>query len=323
MIDRQNKENIINRNSLTGNDKNKGKMNLFPQKRNFGKDITNNPKSKAIQFPKKLLPVSVNPQEVPEYVDEIFANLKLTENVNSPKYDIIKRNQSEVSQCKRMVILNWITHVHFRFELLPETFYLTVNIIDRYLEKNPNFQLKDLQLLSLSAMLIASKYEEIYAPEVNDFVWISNKSVTFNDIIKMESKILYKLNFEMLIVSPYIFLVRLNEVSGGTNQTLFLAQMLLEIGLSNYDFCSVNSSLKASTVLFLSRRVILGKEAHNWTPTLKLYSGYDEKQIKACSRSIHDAMVVFAKKIKENKPPFILNKYRTNQFNKVADLVFP
>lgn len=40
------------------------------------------------------------------------------------------------------------------------------------------FSFAPLQLVGCTAMLIASKYEEIYAPEVRDFVYISDKAYT-------------------------------------------------------------------------------------------------------------------------------------------------
>jgi hypothetical protein len=39
-------------------------------------------------------------------------------------------------------------------------------------------------------MLIASKYEEIYAPEIRDFVHITDKSCSREEILKLEYDIL-------------------------------------------------------------------------------------------------------------------------------------
>ena len=65
----------------------------------------------------------------------------------------------------RAILIDWLVEVHLKFKLVPETLYLTVNLIDRYLEKVEVMREK-LQLIGVTAMLIASKYEEIYAPEV-------------------------------------------------------------------------------------------------------------------------------------------------------------
>ncbi len=65
----------------------------------------------------------------------------------------------------RAILIDWLVEVHLKFKLVPETLYLTVSLIDRYLEK-VEVHWEKLQLVGVTAMLIASKYEEIYAPEV-------------------------------------------------------------------------------------------------------------------------------------------------------------
>jgi cyclin B len=73
------------------------------------------------------------------------------------------------------ILIDWLVEVHLKFKLVPETLYLTVSLIDRYLEK-VEVHWEKLQLVGVTAMLIASKYEEIYAPEVQDFVYITDKA---------------------------------------------------------------------------------------------------------------------------------------------------
>ncbi len=46
-------------------------------------------------------------------------------------------------------------------------------------------------------MLIASKYEEIYAPIVKDFVYITDNAYTTNEILGMERKMLQVLDFDI------------------------------------------------------------------------------------------------------------------------------
>ena len=66
----------------------------------------------------------------------------------------------------RAILADWIIEVHHKFELMPETLYLTMYIIDQYLSLQPLLR-RELQLVGVSAMLIACKYEEIWAPEVH------------------------------------------------------------------------------------------------------------------------------------------------------------
>jgi len=85
--------------------------------------------------------------------------------------------QEDINEKMRAILVDWLVEVHLKFKLLPETLYLTVNLIDRYLCKEQVHRSK-LQLVGVTAMLIASKYEEIYPPIVKDFVYITDNAYT-------------------------------------------------------------------------------------------------------------------------------------------------
>jgi len=104
------------------------------------------------------------PLEFTEYATEIFDFLKDNERYNLPVPGYM-RNQTDINEKMRSILIDWLIEVHLKFKLLPETLYLTVNLIDRYLAKELIPRNK-LQLVGVTSMLIASKYEEIYAPEV-------------------------------------------------------------------------------------------------------------------------------------------------------------
>lgn len=74
-------------------------------------------------------------------------------------------SQSEVTPNMRAILTDWVVEIHSKFELMPETLYLTMYIVDRYLSLQPVLR-RELQLVGIAAMLIACKYEEIWAPEV-------------------------------------------------------------------------------------------------------------------------------------------------------------
>jgi cyclin B len=62
-------------------------------------------------------------------------------------------------------------------------------------------------------MLIASKYEEIYAPEVRDFVYITAEAFTREEILRQERDMLTALDFSINAPSPYRFLQRFKKLS--------------------------------------------------------------------------------------------------------------
>jgi len=84
------------------------------------------------------------------------------------------KNQSEINIKMRLILVEWLIEVHLKFKLLPETLFLTINLIDRYCMVKDVLK-NEYQLLGVTAMLIASKYEEIYPPEIRDFVHITDK----------------------------------------------------------------------------------------------------------------------------------------------------
>ena len=134
-----------------------------------------------------------------------------TEEKDLPSPNYMNR-QNDVNEKMRGILVDWIIEVHLKFKLLPETLFLTVSLIDRYLEKTQIMRTK-LQLVAVSAMLIASKYEEIYAPEVRDFVFITDNAYTREEILSMEMSILTTLQFNITSPSAFRFLERFRQVA--------------------------------------------------------------------------------------------------------------
>ena len=159
--------------------------------------------------------------KVPEYADEIFKNEKAKEKKShdsskkkplqpkkfwmpNSKYMI---NQPDINEKMRRILVDWLLKVHGKFKLLPETLYLTINIIDRYLSSETVTR-KVLQLIGVTAMHIACKYEEIYPPEATDFVYITDNAYTKKELLDTEYNILKTLNFNLTFVSAYRHLER-------------------------------------------------------------------------------------------------------------------
>jgi len=115
------------------------------------------------------------------------------------------KKQGDINEKMRAILIDWLVDVHLKFNLVNETLFLTVNLIDRYLEQKEVSRQK-LQLVGITSMFIASKYEEIYPPDLRDFVYVTDKAYTKKEILKMESDILKELNFNVTVSSPYLFL---------------------------------------------------------------------------------------------------------------------
>ncbi|KAK6149017.1 hypothetical protein DH2020_016542 [Rehmannia glutinosa] len=109
-----------------------------------------------------------NDLAVVEYVEEMYKFYKSAE--NEGRAHNYMDTQPEINEKMRAILIDWLVQVHHKFDLSPETFYLTINIVDRYLAAKTTSR-RELQLVGLSSMLIASKYEEIWAPEVENMVY--------------------------------------------------------------------------------------------------------------------------------------------------------
>ena len=195
-----------------------------------------------------------NSLECSEYATEIFTHLKNTEleYIAKPGY---MKNQNDINEKMRAILIDWLVEVHLKFKLYPETLYLTVNLIDRYLEKE-NVMRQHLQLVGVTSMLIASKYEEIYAPEVRDFVYITDKAYTKEEILSMEYKMLTKINFNVTTPSSYRFLERIFKLCPEADERVFnLSRYLIELSLVEYRMLKHHPSMLASAALFLSMKV--------------------------------------------------------------------
>jgi cyclin B len=96
----------------------------------------------------------------------------------------------------RAILVDWLVDVHAKFKLLPETLFLTVNLIDRYLSVKQITRAR-LQLVGVAALLITTKYEEIYPPNLKDFVYITDNAYTKEEILEMECDILCVLDFNL------------------------------------------------------------------------------------------------------------------------------
>eukprot|EP00475_Leptophrys_vorax_P014470 TRINITY_DN20797_c0_g1_i2.p1 TRINITY_DN20797_c0_g1~~TRINITY_DN20797_c0_g1_i2.p1 ORF type:complete len:409 (-),score=102.56 TRINITY_DN20797_c0_g1_i2:744-1886(-) len=147
-----------------------------------------------------------DPQYNAVYVGDILEHYRKVEVEKVPKYGYMKK-QKEITEEMRRVLVDWLTEVHMNFKLKPETIFLAVNIMDRFLEV-VQVSKSRLQLVGCTSLLIASKYEDIYAPEISELEYITKSAYTKEEIIEMESIICNKLQFRFTLPTPYHFAQR-------------------------------------------------------------------------------------------------------------------
>jgi hypothetical protein len=188
--------------------------------------------------------------EATDYVTDIYQRLFNVE----PDFQVspCMENQPELSSSMRSILVDWLVEVHTKFRLIPETLYLCVNIIDRYLSQVETVR-KRLQLVGITAMLIASKYEEIYPPEIRDCVCITDNAYSRQDILAMEASILRILEFKISAPTAYPFCNRYLQILDIVSPTIKAAACYyLERTLQESEFLPFRPSLVAAAAVCLA-----------------------------------------------------------------------
>ena len=96
----------------------------------------------------------------------------------------------------RSILIDWLIEVQWRLKLLPETLYLSINIVDRILSLR-KVSLSRLQLVGLASTLLASKYEEVVAPSIQNFVFLADNSYNAGELLIAERYIFLMLNYSL------------------------------------------------------------------------------------------------------------------------------
>jgi len=258
-----------------------------------------------------------NPQLCVEYAPAIYAYLREVEDGLSIRKDFL--TGCFVNGKMRGVLIDWLIEVHSQFKLLQETLYMTIFIIDKFLQvEGFTVRRNKLQLVGVSAMFIASKVEEMYAPEINDFVYITDNAYTAAEIRQMELRMLNTLGFNFSRPLPLHFLRRNSKAGDVDVLQHTVAKYLIEMSLLEYDMAHFPPSLMAAASLFLSLRLLEPNAnlANTWTPTLQHYSTYSAKEIIPVVCRIALALT----KRGESKLQAVHSKYLNKKFMKVGEL---
>ncbi|KGO37947.1 Cyclin, N-terminal [Penicillium expansum] len=215
-----------------------------------------------------------DPLMAAEYVVEIFEYLKDLEIITLPNPDYID-HQPDLEWKMRGILVDWLIEVHTRFRLLPETLFLAVNIIDRFLSAEV-VALDRLQLVGVTAMFIASKYEEVLSPHVANFSHVADETFSDKEILDAERHVLATLEYNMSFPNPMNFLRRISKADNYDIQTRTLGKYLMEISLLDHRFMGFPQSHISAAAMYLARLIL---ERGPWDATLAHYAGYTEEEI--------------------------------------------
>ncbi|KAI4376934.1 hypothetical protein MLD38_014636 [Melastoma candidum] len=224
-----------------------------------------------------------DPQACTLYAPDIYTNIRTKELERRPSTDYMEKLQGDITPSMRGILVDWLVEVSEEYKLVPDTLYLTVSLIDRFLSQNC-IEKQRLQLLGVTCMLIASKYEEICAPRVDEFCFITDSTYTKEEVLKQESQVLNDLHFQLSFPTTKSFLWRFIQAAQASSEVPslemeFLANYLAELTLIEYSFIKFLPSIIAASAVLLAKWT-LNQSDNPWNPTLEHYTSYKALELK-------------------------------------------
>jgi len=222
------------------------------------------------------------PQNANEYFDDIVNELKNNEEKFLPEFNYMVK-QKDINHRMRAILIDWLIDVHLKYKMVPQTMYISVNLIDRYLSKNETSRVK-LQLVGVASMFISSKYEEIYPPELKDFVYITDKAYVKSDVLDMEYKMLSSLNFDITFPTQWSFLEIFRKKLKIDQKTFNLAWFLMELSLINYKMLKFKYSQIAASAIMIAIKTINYFDEVEFEKS----TGYNKNELQECVKEINN-----------------------------------
>lgn len=289
---------------------------LLLKESNLIKEEENTIKFSSFKIPDNVEDIDINDYTsvllAPGFSNDIYVYLNHLEGKFKIKNNFLQIQQ-QMNHKMRARLVDWIIAVHHKFKLLPETLYLAVAIMDRFLEK-VNVVKDKVQLVGVTAFFIACKYEEIYPPEITDFIKVCD-AYNKNEILKMEKTILKTLNFVLSYPLPLHFLRRFSKAANADQEIHTLAKYLMELSLVEYECSSWKPSLIAAASLYLTLHILAGDSKTQWTDTLAFYTNYKEDELQKEASYLSKLLL----KQNDSKLQTTKNKYSNSKLLRISE----
>ncbi|XP_048599822.1 cyclin-A2-4-like [Brassica napus] len=258
------------------------------------------------------------------YAPEIYYNLRVAEQLQRrPFPDYMERIQRDLTHTMRGILVDWLVEVSEEYKLVPDTLYLTVYLIDWFLHGN-YIERQRLQLLGVTCMFIASKYEEKFVPRIEEFCFITDNTFIKDQVLEMERQVLMHFSFQIYTPTSKTFLRRFLRAAHASDmqkpsvEIEFLANYLMELTLIDYKFLKFLPSVIAASAVFLAKWT-LNQSSHPWNPTLEHYTTLKASDLKASVHALQDLQL----NTKGCTLASIRMKYKQEKFKSVGVLSSP
>ena len=239
---------------------------------------------------------------------DVHDNLRISEHSFVPT-KVFNEVQDDITLKMRSILIDWLVEVSDEYKLVPDTLHLAVALLDRFLllEAVPR---KNLQLVGISCMFIAAKFEEIYAPEVADLCYMTDNTYSEHNVIDMERRVLDQLSFRINQPTVCTFVRYYASGEEITKREELLSFYICELSLLDASLMRHAPSMIAAATILLSAYII-GNQT--WSNALRRKTRYSAADLKSCALQIATFI-----KIKDDSPCAIFEKYSRSKMGDVV-----
>jgi G2/mitotic-specific cyclin-B, other len=194
--------------------------------------------------------------------------------------------QPEIRWHMRPCLVDFLVEIHFTFRLRPETLYLTLNIIDRYVSRRVVY-VKHYQLVGCAALWIAAKFEDAKdrVPTVQDLVSICRETYEESAFLQMEGHVLSTINWSLghPTAEAWLRLMCCDPFIEDT-EVQHVARFLMETTLFYREFVKYPPSAIALASLTLAK-YICGRPRRIWEETKECLEVIDHMDNRLANRT--------------------------------------
>lgn len=212
----------------------------------------------------------------------------LTNNQKNTMPDANYMEKQDELQWKMRGILNdWIIEVHSKFRLLPETLLIAINLIDRFLSLRM-VSLVKFQLVGLTALFVAAKYEEVICPSITHFLHMTDGGYEVGEILRAERYLLSTLQFDLSYPNPLHFLRRVSKADAYDVHVRTIAKFFIEISCLEHKLIAFPPSMLAAAAMWLGRLCL---DRGDWHANMVHYSEYAQHELLPCAQVMLDYII--------------------------------
>eukprot|EP00929_Paragymnodinium_shiwhaense_P092517 TRINITY_DN5244_c0_g1_i1.p1 TRINITY_DN5244_c0_g1~~TRINITY_DN5244_c0_g1_i1.p1 ORF type:complete len:461 (-),score=108.22 TRINITY_DN5244_c0_g1_i1:181-1506(-) len=275
---------------------------------------------RTLSTPRRLaVSASSDPQAVGEYAVDIFERLSTKERADTCQPEYMER-QRDINSKMRAILIDWLVEVHLKYKMRAETLLLTVSIIDRYLAKC-QVSRKRLQLVGVSSLLIAAKFEEIHPPEVKELAYITDNAYSKAEILDMEVKVLCSLGFQICIPTASHFLDTYATANEADEEQRYLIQYIVELALPEIGMLKHKPSHLVAAACLLSNKLMARSAMSMWSAQMRSLTSLSELALQPCAKELEALLEQAASGAHKLKLQAVWKKFSQRRFRSVATRV--